>query len=923
MISRAMLFLAAAHLLAAPHSALAQCQDWHAGPMDNGGGVIGTDGTVYALTSWDPDGAGPLPQTLVAGGVFTQVCGVSAPEVAYIDPATGQWHATATGPGLQAVFALTTYQGNLVAGGVQPGGLPTGTIRWNGSSWVAMDLDYCVRGIVNMTPQDVRCFGFYGDTLIAGGELLQWDGVNDPCGGSYGYGLAAWVGNTNWENKPYNVTAYVKAVAQAGGQLYVAGYATPPHVNPQKISAWDGTTWHAMGGGLNDEVRALTLYNGSLIAGGVFTTSQAGGPSYSHIASWDGSNWHAVGIGVSDTVACLAVYNGELIAGGSFTSAGGVPAAHIARWNGAIWQPLGGGTDGYVRCLAVLNGELIAGGDFLNADGHPVNHLARWNGYQWAAYGGGSVSGVSAMTTYLGRLVAGGNFQQSTPGNQAAHNIAAWDGVQLYPYDAGTDGTVNALKAFKYSGSHGANELIAAGSFSHAGSVSATNIARWDQTFNLLPPPAWQAMGAGLAGPVNAIERFNNVTYAGGSFTLSGGTTVNCIAQWNDASSSWLPVGSGMNGPVYALKVFNGALYAGGAFTAAGGFSTGGLAMWNGSTWSAVGGLYLLGSVYALEIHNGQLVIGGDFTGVGTSPDLVEWSGLGFTSLGTSGTNGFVRSLVSTGTRLYAGGSFSSVGGITASNEAYWDGAWHAVSGGADSWVTALASFAGEIQSGGVFSTVRAGSLASPGWARYSESGIPWFAYQPNSPNVNQGDDTVIGTQPASGYGPLTYRWYRNGVALNDGSSIGGSVIGGSSSPTLTIHGATHYDEGSYFLVIGNSCGSDTSSTGTLTVVWTTGVPIAGGAGVTSLERLAPNPSPGPTLLDFALAREGDVRIRIHDVAGRTVRTLDLGTLSAGHHESSWDGLEDSGSRARAGVYFVALEVEGRRAGERQVAIVR
>ncbi|HUL02026.1 MAG TPA: hypothetical protein VLV16_02215, partial [Gemmatimonadales bacterium] len=152
MKARAKLFLALMLLFVVPRAARAQCPDWHAGPMDNGGGVIGTDGTVYALTTWDPDGAGPLPQTLVAGGVFTQVCGVSAPEVAYIDPATGQWHATAAGPGLQAVFALTTYQGNLVAGGVQPGGLSTGTIRWNGSSWVAMDLDYCVRGIVNMTP---------------------------------------------------------------------------------------------------------------------------------------------------------------------------------------------------------------------------------------------------------------------------------------------------------------------------------------------------------------------------------------------------------------------------------------------------------------------------------------------------------------------------------------------------------------------------------------------------------------------------------------------------------------------------------------------------------------------------------------------------------------------------------------------------
>jgi hypothetical protein len=28
-------------------------------------------GAVYAMQSWDPDGAGPLPSVLVAGGSFT------------------------------------------------------------------------------------------------------------------------------------------------------------------------------------------------------------------------------------------------------------------------------------------------------------------------------------------------------------------------------------------------------------------------------------------------------------------------------------------------------------------------------------------------------------------------------------------------------------------------------------------------------------------------------------------------------------------------------------------------------------------------------------------------------------------------------------------------------------------------------------
>ncbi|HTE04578.1 MAG TPA: hypothetical protein VK824_00165 [Planctomycetota bacterium] len=48
--------------------ARAQCPiDWL--PGEGHPGVTG-DLPVWALTAWDPDGAGPLPQRLIAGGGF-------------------------------------------------------------------------------------------------------------------------------------------------------------------------------------------------------------------------------------------------------------------------------------------------------------------------------------------------------------------------------------------------------------------------------------------------------------------------------------------------------------------------------------------------------------------------------------------------------------------------------------------------------------------------------------------------------------------------------------------------------------------------------------------------------------------------------------------------------------------------------------
>src|SRR5262245_3271180 len=43
-------------------------------------------------------------------------------------------------------------------------------------------------------------------------------------------------------------------------------------------------TWQGMGGGMNTMIRALTVYNGQVIAGGGFTI--AGGQSANHVARW-------------------------------------------------------------------------------------------------------------------------------------------------------------------------------------------------------------------------------------------------------------------------------------------------------------------------------------------------------------------------------------------------------------------------------------------------------------------------------------------------------------------------------------------------------------------------------------------------------------------------------------------------------------
>src|SRR5262249_12620255 len=46
---------------------------------------------------------------------------------------------------------------------------------------------------------------------------------------------------------------------------------------------------------------------------------------------WNGSSWSALGSGMNDTVAALAVSGSDLYAGGYFTTAGGKLSAYAAR----------------------------------------------------------------------------------------------------------------------------------------------------------------------------------------------------------------------------------------------------------------------------------------------------------------------------------------------------------------------------------------------------------------------------------------------------------------------------------------------------------------------------------------------------------------------------------------------------------------
>jgi WD40 repeat protein len=571
---------------------------------------------------------------------------------------------------------------------------------------------------------------------VSANRIARWDGVQwHPLGSGMDV------------DYPY---AYVFALAFGpDGSLYAGGrFTTAGGVAANSIARWDGSQWYSLSSGMDYGVGALAInpIDGSLYAGGDFTT--AGGITANHIARWDGAQWQPLGSGMEggDTSCVFALAfspDGTLYAGGDFTTAGGVTADYVARWDGAQWQPLGNGIKGaYYPGVSALafgpDSSLYVGGNFSIAGDTVANKIARWDGTQWHRVSAPTGNGVSSYIRTIapgsdGSLYAGGDFK--TAGGVIANYIARWDGAQWHRLGSGTNGSVSAAVV----GPDGS--LYAGGRFTTAGGVEANSIARWDGV-------QWHPLGSGVTGTyyqrVSALAVGpDGSLYAGGDFTTAGGVPTNYIARWD--GSQWHPLGSGVGGGddprVHALAFGpDGSLYAGGYFTTAGGVAANSIARWDGFQWypldGGMGGAYP--SVSALAVGpDGSLYAGGSFTTAGwvAANSIARWDGFQWYPLdgGTGGAYPSVSALaVGPDGSLYAGGRFTTAGGVAANDIARWDGVqWHPLSSGMGGGygVYALAAGSnGSLYAGGFFTT--AGGVAANNIAQWNRVVSPpaiWF----------------------------------------------------------------------------------------------------------------------------------------------------------------------------------------------------
>lgn len=301
--------------------------------------------------------------------------------------------------------------------------------------------------------------------------------------------------------------------------------------------------WAVMGTGANDSVLALIqLPDGSIVAGGSFG-NMAGLANTKAIARWDGSAWNAMGTGASGgSVLALALGpDGSLYAAGSFALMGGVAGTvGIARWDGTWHALAAGGVDAGKAVYALafdVSGQLWAGGDFATMNSvADTLRLAIWNGATWHAFGTGA-DGIVRTLVIAQDVTASPSFPIMYAGGDFSH-VFGQDVVGLARLgERGVNQYIWTMNAGVTSGTVQVNSLVfmpdkslyAGGWFSGIDGVANTGgIARWYNN-------TWTALGTGLDGAVNglAYDPYTHQILAAGSFTHAGGKLAPYLATWN------------------------------------------------------------------------------------------------------------------------------------------------------------------------------------------------------------------------------------------------------------------------------------------------------------------------------------------------------------------------------------------------------
>lgn len=277
------------------------------------GGPTNLSGAAFTILSHQGD--------LILGGSFDAIDGIPALNVAQWT--SGGWMQI--GAGLSGfVRDLKSHGSDVVAAVGDPDG--DGVFLWDGGSWSQV-------GPVFAVSDRVFAVTSFDGAIYAGGY--------DADGFDFGARVWKWTG-ASWTELANGVDGFIQTLHVGQDELIAGGRFTEIGGIPAaNIARFDGAQWSALGDGLgtgSDAVYRVTSFDGDVVAGGRFAVS--GATPIANLGRWDGLAWSEVGGGANAVVQGLAAWYGDLWVGGWFSQVNGERSRYLARWS----DPAGTGT---------------------------------------------------------------------------------------------------------------------------------------------------------------------------------------------------------------------------------------------------------------------------------------------------------------------------------------------------------------------------------------------------------------------------------------------------------------------------------------------------------------------------------------------------------------------------------------------------
>jgi len=497
------------------------------------------DQEVYALTTWDPDGAGPASELLIAGGRFAQIDqpgSIARSRIAAWNGTT--WSALGAGLGSD-VLALTTWD--------QDGSGPA--------------------------PSRLVAGGMFNGPAFATGRVALWNG-------------SAWTFPTHPTSASFNevnalTTFDHDANSQTPRRLVIGGSfsrtTTPGRF--RNLVQYDGSQWSPVGvEGPNSTVRSITTWDRdgagpqgeSLVVSGDFSFITGLGVPFRRIALFDGTAWTEPDLGLSDvpfggpTLTCVLDSDGDgpapstLVAGGTFQQAGARTARFAAAFDNASWRSMPAVDDLSLATSPQFAHALPVGSDrVLHAITQPSNARAElWRRVndRWQAPAGSVLDWEVTATLQWDpdgpgprteEILAGGSYWDPSTSLPVATRLATWDGSAWVSLNPPTGSVLSAMAFHDADGAGPApTELHVA--FTSNEVPPANRVARWDGT-------SWQNVGPTFNFPVQGMVSWDRDNagpqtpqlIACGGFTNIGGVPAFRFAGWT--GTAWAALGPGLD----------------------------------------------------------------------------------------------------------------------------------------------------------------------------------------------------------------------------------------------------------------------------------------------------------------------------------------------------------------------------------------